>query len=313
VSVVLRPSSAFPPGTSVAAYPESNWAHHLRPPSGAPVGSATETDTVAADGTLTFADLTETPPTRYYAYAEVSSGVHRYVGFTAGSNVSEVRDANAIHGHDIPAPGSGEDGKGFVYDHDTGAYVWTDLATQAELDAKADALDRDNGHTGMFVAPPGGARAVVALTAGRAYAMRFVPSRNMTISSIAFQVTTAAGADDTCDVGIYDSALTTRLVSKGATAGLLNVLGVKNVDIGDTALTAGTVYYAAFSSVTPFGAAAAQLLFLSLGVGSGGTFFGTTAGVTEVAFKDASHPLPASLAGFGTTAGSAPLFALRES
>lgn len=77
--VTLRGSAdRFPPGTSVGAYPASNWLAHLRPPSGAVVGAAAATAVVASDGSLAFSGLTEGE--RYYAHASVS-GQDRYVAF----------------------------------------------------------------------------------------------------------------------------------------------------------------------------------------------------------------------------------------
>lgn len=46
-----------------------------------------------------------------------------------------------IRGKNVPAPGAGQDEQGFVYDHDTGGMVWTDLAKQSELNAVEAALD----------------------------------------------------------------------------------------------------------------------------------------------------------------------------
>lgn len=43
-----------------------------------------------------------------------------------------------VGGKPLAAPGAGEDGQGFVYDNALQAWVWTDLATQAAVDAKLD-------------------------------------------------------------------------------------------------------------------------------------------------------------------------------
>lgn len=49
-----------------------------------------------------------------------------------------------IRGKNVPAPGAGQDEQGFVYDHDTGAFVWTDFATQAELNTHKTSSDHDS-------------------------------------------------------------------------------------------------------------------------------------------------------------------------
>jgi hypothetical protein len=174
-------------------------------------------------------------------------------------------------------------------------------------------LDRDNGQPGLIA--PGysvlGFNAVQALTAGRATVARFVPSRPMTINLIAFVVTTAAGADDACDVGIYDASYS-RIVSAGATTGKLNSTGVKTITISPTTLVAGTVYYAAFSVVTPFGGTAASLVMTTTSSGSMFDLFGTTAGLREVTFQSAAHPLAATFTSGGNVS-AVPILALRES
>lgn len=54
--MVVSRQDLFPVGTSVAAYLATGLGH--TPSSGAPAGSAVETETVQADGTLTFTGLT---------------------------------------------------------------------------------------------------------------------------------------------------------------------------------------------------------------------------------------------------------------
>lgn len=73
----LERPNVFPNGTSVGAYPKSNWPTPY-PPSGAPIGSATSTKTVASDK-AEFTGLTE--GVSYYAAGEVG-GAYRYVAFT---------------------------------------------------------------------------------------------------------------------------------------------------------------------------------------------------------------------------------------
>lgn len=75
---VLRSSDTFPVGTTVGAYPKSNWSQGALPPSGIAPGSATTTAVVQSDGTATFTGLTE--DVDYFAGASVS-GTWRYVRF----------------------------------------------------------------------------------------------------------------------------------------------------------------------------------------------------------------------------------------
>lgn len=175
----------------------------------------------------------------------------------------------------------------------------------------ASAYDKDNGQTGIVACPTYFSVSTSALTAGRAYAVRFRPSRTMTIALVAFNVSVAAGADDACDVGIYDAAFN-RLVSSGATTGKLNATtGVKTIALAATTLSAGVTYYAAFSVLTPFGGTAASLVMTSQAAANLGDLFGTGNGVREQTFM-AAHPLPNPFVPAGQI-NNCPLIALRES
>lgn len=175
----------------------------------------------------------------------------------------------------------------------------------------AQAGDRDNGQAGLL-APTSGAvgPTAVTLVANQAFVVRFVPSRDMTITKIGFVVSTAASIDDPVDVGIFDATLA-RLVSLGATLGLLNSLGVKAPAIAATLLRAGTVYYAALSCGA-IGGTAAQVLGAQFSIANFASIFGASPPQVECALKGASHPLPASIVTPGAT-GTAPFLALRES
>jgi hypothetical protein len=106
----------FPDGTTVKAYPASNWPTPGQP-SGAPVGTAAAEGTVNGSA-VTLSGLTK--GTEYWATAEVG-GHYRYVGFTAGADTAEV--AEVLHATDLGAPS--EAGKGLSA---------TDLAVVAGLD-----------------------------------------------------------------------------------------------------------------------------------------------------------------------------------
>jgi hypothetical protein len=130
------------------------------------------------------------------------------------------------------------------------------------------------------------------VAANVAYGSRFVTSKAMSVVSIAFGVSTAATADDACDVAIYDSTLT-RLASAGATTGRLNTTGVKTVSLS-VSLSAATVYYAAFSSGTQ-GGTAATVRGANFADTTVTQLFGATAPNMEAWLKTASHPLPSTI------------------
>lgn len=171
--------------------------------------------------------------------------------------------------------------------------------------------DRDQGETGILAPScPGYSRSNLTLVANQAQIGRFVPSRPMSIALISFAVSTAAGSDDACDVGIYNSALTTKIASAGATTGKLNGTGVKTIAVV-ASLQAGTVYYAALSCGA-IGTTAAIIGGGAFTVANYGALFGAGAPNQDAMFLAASHPLPASLAGASGTS-TAPLLGIRES
>lgn len=177
------------------------------------------------------------------------------------------------------------------------------LPSEALLTTATLQVDRDNGQPGM-IAPgtPLSTLSTVALTSGRACLARFVPSRTMYITKLAFRVQTASGTDDPCDVGIYDAS-GTRLVSSGAKTSFLNTTGTKSITITTTKLTAGVPYYAAFSATSRASLSHATVI---------GDGFGAGAPALELQKKDASYPLPTSLTGLGGS-DSGPVIFVRES
>lgn len=88
----LTAQDKYPNGTSVGAYPLSQWPNNEVNTSAAPPGSATNSQTMT-NGTLTFTGLTE--GTRYAAYALVGSQ-HRYTSFTAGADSSETSTTDSV-------------------------------------------------------------------------------------------------------------------------------------------------------------------------------------------------------------------------
>ena len=133
----------------------------------------------------------------------------------------------------------------------------------------------------------------------------------MLIALIAFVVSTAAGSNDNCDVGILDQNYNT-LVSAGSTAGKLNALGVQTVAITPTSLAAGNTYYAAFAA-GPIGTTAAALHMTNASSTSVGDIFGTAAGI-RMTGAQATFPIPTpGPVVIGAGISSTPYLAMRES
>jgi hypothetical protein len=165
--------------------------------------------------------------------------------------------------------------------------AWYEVSRKQSLDR----YDRDLKLPGLL-APTGvwGTGTLVA-TANRAYFMRVVPSRNITIKSVRFVVTVASTADDACDVGIYDASLN-RLRSAGATTGKMNSAGAKTIEIPSIELQANTVYFVALSYGT-IGGTAATLVSAANASGFPGDIFGTgTIANRMMIYANTSHPLP---------------------
>jgi hypothetical protein len=124
------------------------------------------------------------------ALASVLGGDRRTLNLIAGANASiEVADDPANEEVDVtigvsgtgslPLSGSAGTGKGWVYDAGLGAMVWTDLATQAELDA---AVGLPRALTGAVSATRYvGGVASVAPTTGTFAAGDFVVALNGTV------------------------------------------------------------------------------------------------------------------------------------
>jgi hypothetical protein len=148
----------------------------------------------------------------------------------------------------------------------------------------------------------------LALTANRAYYLRVVPSRSMAITKVAFNVTSASGTDDPCDVGIYDSTLATKIVSAGATTGKLNGAGgIQTINITAN-LAAGNVYYVAFAANST-----ATLNSVLINANNTAGLFGTSAPQAEMLFLNTAYPLAAGPITPGGVIGNAPMIVLRES
>lgn len=170
--------------------------------------------------------------------------------------------------------------------------------------------DKDNGQQGILApSAHGWAYMVQNLTANRAYFSRFTPSRDMTIVSFGFAVSTASSTDDACDIGLYD-ATGTKIITAGATTGKLNSTGVKSIALA-ASLYAGLVYYAGFSCGT-IGGTTPQLVMANWIAAQGGQLFGATLGVADAWSQNTAHPLPTNMSSATVGITSTPVVVLKE-
>lgn len=170
--------------------------------------------------------------------------------------------------------------------------------------------DKDEAQAGIIAWPQGSAGTSYTCVANVGRIARVVPSRAMTITNVGFVVTTAAGADDACDVAIYSASLA-RLASAGATAGKLNSTGAKTVTLtASVTLQPGVVYYAGFSNGA-LGGTAAVLGAVGYSAGTTSNIFGSSAPQVQFATMNSAHPLPDPFV--VANGGSCPMLALRES
>lgn len=154
-------------------------------------------------------------------------------------------------------------------------------------------LDSDQGQPGIIV--PGsrhvlGTGAGAALTANRAYAMRFRVSRQRRFASAEFVLTVAAAADDHCDAGIYTVAggLLVPQTRAGETAGKLNVATpptIQTLAFAAFVCKPGVDYYAVFSCGA-FGGAAASVLMTNPGSTMMSQLFGGAPPQRDIGFQN---------------------------
>lgn len=272
INVNLQPW--IPPSTSVGAYPKSNWPYSQRDsPSGEPLGSATKTVTTSSSGIAAFTGLATN--TEYWAVADVG-GTYKYVGFSTFDPSGGARV--------------------------NGANDWT----ASQTFSGGSSAGREMGQPGIIAPSQYTGFAGSVWTANQCRVSRFVPSRDLTVTKIAFSVTSADAANPATDVGIYDAS-GAKIVASTAATGIVNSTGVKAVTIAATNLEAGTVYYAAISC-----AGAPTISCASLTSANVAELFGATVPNVIGGTLTASHPLPSSIASVG--GGTAPpLLAVRES
>jgi hypothetical protein len=145
--------------------------------------------------------------------------------------------------------------------------------------------------------------ATLNMTANQGRGCQFRVSEPLTLTQIAFEVTTADAADPTVDVGIY-TAGGIRIASSGNTPGKCLTTGIKSVPLS-AALVPGVTYYAilACSSATPG--------FRSSNAGSANIPALLSAALPNYFFGP-SMPLPADIsASLTNESGNVPLLALR--
>lgn len=153
-------------------------------------------------------------------------------------------------------------------------------------------------------------------TAGRTWLLRFCPRRTWNITLARWDVTTAASTDDTVEVAIYNSDLTSRIATSGVQSGQLigTVPIVRGVNITAT-VTPANVYYVAFKQVT-LGGTGATINGRTTNSNTLVTIFGTTVPSVLGGFVDGlSNPLPTSISSGSVTSTAVntyPLIVLRE-
>lgn len=191
-------------------------------------------------------------------------------------------------------------------------------AATAATDAELAAIEMQDFAGLLTPNFPGRTAATLAPVANRLHLGRFVPPRDITVHSIRHVLATAAGANDSIDLGILD-ANGDRLTSTGATAGkTTGATGAKSTGVPqDVVCLRGVPYYAAFAHGPQGGAAPTVGGFGAVAFGLSGIFaavVGTTERHAFVIIKDNTYPIPAhvDLATCNLTGGAAPALALME-
>lgn len=152
------------------------------------------------------------------------------------------------------------------------------------------------GQRGEFCADYG-AFANMSLSAGRAYATRWTPSKSRTLQNLSFLVSTADTADNAVHVGLYDAATGTKLFDSGAVTGKLNSTGQKLVSCTAT-VAAGVPVYAAILVPT----ITTSVLVCNVGLLNGDLVaaVGSATGEPFMAYVVGQSVLPAALSAFVT-------------
>jgi hypothetical protein len=146
-----------------------------------------------------------------------------------------------------------------------------------------------------------------ALVSGTVYAYRIYPERDYTITLAYFNVSTASGTDDPCEIAVYDGTGTTKLATTGSTTGKLNSTGDKTITLS-VSLAARTAYIVAFEATSTASVRMAQ--WNSSAVVA--AFGSTVSTMLAMSKTGQSIPMPSALTSF-SGANTVPLLVLRES
>jgi hypothetical protein len=232
--------------------------------------------------------ITATNGTAFTINAPTSPDLGRQLFFDFGNSSGGAMGAitwNAafnLDGGTFVGPGNGArrmisfwyDGASWRERFRTGPTAPTEVSTTF-----ANAYARDNAQTGVLApSARGWAFGSVAATASRMYVARFVPSRDMTVTKLAFVVTaTTAVSGDACDAAIYSATGATKIAAAGSTTAILNTTGVRTIALS-ASLVAGTTYYAAFVSAV----STVTLLTANFVNFDAARMFGTAIGVIDM-------------------------------
>lgn len=152
---------------------------------------------------------------------------------------------------------------------------------------------------GFYPSAPHLSNTSMTPVAHRIYITRFAADEDKTIASLALGIITAAVANDSVEVGVYDDA-GSLLRSSGLTGGKLNA-GASTVQLvalsSPLDLDAGEIYYTAFVFVSA-GGGAASLLALSAAGAIGFALLGATVPQVEAGYYQSGTtypPLPGTL------------------
>lgn len=192
--------------------------------------------------------------------------------------------------------------------------------TPSQVDsAFKNSYGKDQGHAGLLATPShvGWYANAAALNTnssyyiGKSLACRFIPTRSFTATRMSFHVGTS-GADDSICMGIYNSTLATRLATTGATSGVLNSTGVKDVNLTSSLeLIAGSVYYAAWLTAEGATGSAVCSWVAMVGIGSHIMFGSAAPEIETLESADGQTVLPSSLS-VSVASAQLPIMAIKE-
>jgi hypothetical protein len=179
---------------------------------------------------------------------------------SAATVAARFSSIDNIRGKTIPTPGSSDNGKGWVYDHASSAMVWTDMATQVELDSEA--LNRRLFASGLGYGnilklqsfdPTLAGSAKLINNAGFVHLERLLVPQTVTISNL-YVGMNSAGAGYTANrtfAGIYSASGALLRGTNDLAAILAGAAGVKTLPL-TAALTinGGEGIYVYFAIVT---------------------------------------------------------------